>query len=170
MNKKAFTLTELIVVLSILFILVAIIVPSVTNLIQKGRDARRLADMNAVQVALEFYYEANGAYPPSDGQGCAPWDTPGDGDFIQPLKTGGYIPSNIRDPVTNNNCANYRYNRYAAGSGGCAAALGAFYVLGIVDMETSLGTYLDSPGFSCTTNWGLPSGHEWVTGRYEQIF
>jgi len=52
---------------------------------------------------------------------------------------------------------------YAAATYGCPAD---FYVLGILDMEKTSGTYKDSPGWTCgSRNWQTEM--EWVTGRYK---
>ncbi|MBI3619589.1 type II secretion system protein GspG [Candidatus Roizmanbacteria bacterium] len=40
--------------------------PNFLTSLQKGRDARRKADLHAVQSALELYYEDKKAYPSAD--------------------------------------------------------------------------------------------------------
>ena len=70
MSKRGFTLIELIVVIAIISLLSAIMVPSVQSILMKGRDARRKADLNAIQLALESHFDDNGFYPQS---GCG-WD------------------------------------------------------------------------------------------------
>lgn len=139
---------------------------SVNSARAKARDARRLADMRTMQTALEFYYDQNNRYPDSDNGGCGGWDTPGNGTFIAPLATTGFIPSHILDPGTNDSCGNCRYYRYPAAYSGCDGAKGAFYVLGVVDMETSGNPYPGSPGWNCPSrNW--QGEFEWVIGRFE---
>ena len=165
--RKGFTLIELLVVISIISLLSSVVLTSVNSARKKARDARRLADMKTMQTALEFYYDQNNQYPDSDLQGCGTWDTPGNGTFITSLVNAGFLPSHILDPLTNDNCGNYRYYRYSAGSASCDANRGAFYVLGVVDMETSNGIYPGNPGWSCPgRNW--TGEFEWVTGRFEK--
>jgi len=53
-KHKGFTLIELLVVISIIGILAAFIVASFTSAQAKGRDARRKADIDALQKALEL--------------------------------------------------------------------------------------------------------------------
>lgn len=54
LSKKGFTLIELLVVIAIIGILATIIVASFTSAQQRGRDARRKADLDAVKKALEL--------------------------------------------------------------------------------------------------------------------
>lgn len=61
--KRGFTLIELLVVIAIIGILSSIVLASLNSARQKGRDARRLADVKQIQLALELYYDANGQYP-----------------------------------------------------------------------------------------------------------
>jgi prepilin-type N-terminal cleavage/methylation domain-containing protein len=69
MRKNGFTFIELIVSISVLAILVAIVIFAVNPFVQfqKGRDARRKADLNQIQKALEQYYQDHQSYPPSSG-------------------------------------------------------------------------------------------------------
>ena len=62
MKKRGFTLIELLVVVSVIAILSAIGIAAYSGASKKSRDARRRADMKAIQSALEQYYEANYRY------------------------------------------------------------------------------------------------------------
>lgn len=61
--QRGFTLIELLVVIAIIGILASIVLASLDSARKKGRDARRIADLKQIQLALELYYDANGAYP-----------------------------------------------------------------------------------------------------------
>lgn len=62
--KKAFTLFELLVSISIIAILVAVASTSYGTAQKKARDSRRIEDMNTIQKAAEMYYGQNSyVYP-----------------------------------------------------------------------------------------------------------
>jgi len=63
MNKKGFTLIELLVVIIVLGVLAALISGNFFTSLKKGRDAKRKADLEQIQRALEMYYEDKKAYP-----------------------------------------------------------------------------------------------------------
>lgn len=56
---------ELLVVIAIVGIMSTIVTASLNSARSKARDARRLADIRAVQIALEMSYDKNGGYPAS---------------------------------------------------------------------------------------------------------
>ena len=166
-NQKGFTLIELLVVIAIIGLLASIVMVSLNSARGKARDTRRLGDMKSIQLALAMYYDKNGAYPVSDYQGCGGWDAPGDGDFIHYLVTDGELSADPKDPSSNYDCGNYCYYRYGAGDYGCDSARGAYFVLGVRDMETSGNPYPGSPGWSCPSrNW--QGEFDWVTGSFEK--
>lgn len=62
-TKKGFTLIELLVVIAIIGILSSVVLASLNTARQKSRDAKRVADIKQIQVALELYFDDNRAYP-----------------------------------------------------------------------------------------------------------
>lgn len=65
--KKAFSLFELLVSISIIAILTAVASMSYGETQKKARDSRRVEDMNNVQKAAEMYYsQHNYLYPSQD--------------------------------------------------------------------------------------------------------
>lgn len=67
--KSGFTLIELLVVIAIIGILASIVLGSLNSARQKARDARRVADIKSIQLALEFFYDTCGGYPVQDTAG-----------------------------------------------------------------------------------------------------
>ncbi|MDP3958451.1 MAG: type II secretion system protein [bacterium] len=62
-TKRGFTLIELLVVIAIIGILSSVVLASLNSARMKSRDARRVADLKQLQLALELYYDANRNYP-----------------------------------------------------------------------------------------------------------
>jgi len=63
--KKSFTLLELLIAIVILGVLSALISGNFITSLKKGKDARRKADLEQIQRALEMYYEDKRIYPNS---------------------------------------------------------------------------------------------------------
>jgi len=88
MKSKAFTLVELLVVISIIGTLTAIAIGSTTIAKAKARDTRRIGDMKEIQIGLALYYDVNKNYPTTIATGT-------------PLTSQKYLPSVPTDPLTN---------------------------------------------------------------------
>lgn len=178
-QKAGFTLIELLIVIAIIGLLATLSTISFGEAQKKARDSRRLSDMAQIRKALELYKNEYGYYPANTDNDASGWDVGylkngGDTDpFIEPLKTSGIMPIVGRDPIgsaTNTSpYYNYRYYRYAAGSSGCDATRGDFYVLGISYFETISGSlsvnHPSSPGWACPSrDWSLE--FQYVTGNF----
>jgi len=95
-SLTGFTLIELLVVISIIGLLASTVFASVNSARAKARDARRLADVKQIGLALELYYDATGSYPDetiADGS-LAGWEVSTRGNFMEYLQ-----PYLARSPV-----------------------------------------------------------------------
>jgi len=62
-NRKGFTLIELLVVIAIIGLLATIMTVALNSARAKARDAKRIADIEQMRVALENYFADHGEYP-----------------------------------------------------------------------------------------------------------
>lgn len=68
-RKRGFTLVELIVVIGIISLLTAVVTASLSGARAKSRDARRMADIGQLELALEVWRQVNGRYPEESSGG-----------------------------------------------------------------------------------------------------
>lgn len=68
MNKRAFTIVELIVVIAIMGILITLSVVNMRDSQINARDSERKADMEALALQLEIYYTSGSAASTSTGE------------------------------------------------------------------------------------------------------
>jgi type II secretion system protein G len=108
-NKRGFTLIELLVVIAIIGILSSIVLASLNSARKKGRDARRVADIKQIQLALELYYDANSNYPTS-------------AEYAADLVSDGFISSLPLDPLS---AISYAYEAIGSGTTCSSYHLGA---------------------------------------------
>ncbi len=107
-RKGGFTLIELLVVIAIIGILSSVVLASLNTARAKARDARRMADVKQVSLALELNRDAAGSYPDftiaapresscfTGGSGSVAvgqWDT-----ILAPIVSAGYLAGVPRDP------------------------------------------------------------------------
>ena len=65
MNKKSFTLVEIMIVVAIIALLAAIAIPNLTRTKVNANNATAQASLKSIAVALENYYSINNSYPAS---------------------------------------------------------------------------------------------------------
>jgi general secretion pathway protein G len=107
-RESGFTLAEIVAVIVILGLLSGVITPQIVKTIRKGRDVRRIADIDSLASALQAYYLDNAAYPTA-----AAW-TDSTGTFLEDLSSGNYITQTIEDPK-NDDIYRYAYKRDTSG-------------------------------------------------------
>ena len=63
MNKKGFTLIEIVVVMAIIAVLAALVTGAIVGARKQMRDTQRISDFRNLRIALEVYYGAHLRYP-----------------------------------------------------------------------------------------------------------
>jgi prepilin-type N-terminal cleavage/methylation domain-containing protein len=71
-NRKAFTMVELLTVVTIIALLLGILLPSISAIRTKARAIAQKAQFNTIEMALEAFKQAYGDYPPSDYDDAGP--------------------------------------------------------------------------------------------------
>lgn len=141
-HSLGFTLIELLVVIAIIGLLASVVMASLNTARAKGRDAKRLAEMNTLANALALYYDDHGYYPAvaESGDGSlAGWKVSYLPNFLAPLRP--YLPTVPVDPINSGPPSSmfnprpdgtffYMYYNYGSGTAyGCPWS-SAFSVIG----------------------------------------
>lgn len=117
--KKAFTLIEILVVVTIIGMLLSIAVATYSSLLKSSRDAKRKTDLEQIRSALEMYRSNNDSY--NSGATLLSADCPNA--VFNYLKTPvKYIESLPNDPKSSSNY----YYRCTVSADGSSYTLGAY--------------------------------------------
>ncbi|MCX6764571.1 MAG: DUF2341 domain-containing protein [Candidatus Nealsonbacteria bacterium] len=121
--KKAFTLPELLVVIAVVGIISGVAFAWVQGERAKGRDTKRVAEINTLRDALQLYKMDKGIYPTSTGEEA--WCSV-EGDNLKPgcdllEKLAPYLPQVPKDPlfgkIIGNKFFSYQYISTSSGAG-----------------------------------------------------
>ncbi|MFH0773336.1 MAG: type II secretion system protein [bacterium] len=98
--KKAFSLVEILVVVTIIAFLASIAAVSYSRFVKQSRDARRKTDIEQIRAAIEIYRNFNGVYP-------TPGMTFGTGTIVD--STATYMSKIPADPMSTSPSGNTYY-------------------------------------------------------------
>jgi prepilin-type N-terminal cleavage/methylation domain-containing protein len=153
--KKGFTLSEILLVVTILAILVVFALLNFQKQTVRGYDVKRKSDLATLKVVFEDYYNDHDCYPTKaiwDAYNCT---TKANGEFLAPYLNGKPIPC---DPQTNE-----RY-LYIEGITDACSGYKLFAALGItVDIDITAAGCDPDPFKGCgyeptTHNYGISMG------------
>ena len=82
MKKKGFTMLEILVVVGIIAILVGIALPRFRNTLQRTKEARTEADLEAIKTAAVMYHYDSGEWPDPANSGDELIATTGNGPYL----------------------------------------------------------------------------------------
>lgn len=115
--KQAFTLIELLIVITIIGILAVYLVPRIVGVPAKGRDAARVQALNQISTALESYKSEHGKYPTPTGSATGVCAT--DANLVATSKAlGGKVPTDPQPGRKVAPCATdgaFLYKTFASG-------------------------------------------------------
>lgn len=149
-HQKGFTLIELLVVVAIIGLLTSIVSFALNNARSKGRDARRLTDMQQVKSGLDIYYSNGTGYAPT-----ADWNTAQSS--LGQLSCASTPTLRVPQDPLNQPSTGYVYTYTAGGNSysGCGGTVhGNYKVQFQTEGETTIGPagiyYLSPTGISTT--------------------
>lgn len=116
-KNTGFTIVELLIVIAVIAILAAITIVSYNSVQRRGQDVRRVSDVTTLRDAISIWSLKTQTMPENSGSG---YNANGFGwvssnsyplSLENMLIEGGYIPGEIRDPVTPLGNGSYMFYR-----------------------------------------------------------
>lgn len=90
-KQHGLTLIEVVIVVGVLVLLALLFSFSLSASQNQIRDAKRASDLNAIQTAAEFYFNANGYYPAPIAEAGNPWGNLDE--LLSPYMPDGVMPT-----------------------------------------------------------------------------
>ncbi len=169
-REVGFTIIELAVVIAVVAILAVITTVAYSGSQGRARDSARQTSLKEIRSALEAYRAENGNYPNEGVASGWEYSYTDPTNFLSALKPYmGVVPL---DPI--NDTANYfYYHRYEAGTSSwgvtCPSARGAYYVLGVVGLDTVTGTSISST-WNCENGSAVPTNTSWIPSSTRAVW
>lgn len=98
MKQRGFTLIEILVVVMILGLLISLAAPRIMGRTDEARTVKAMADMRAIEEALNLYRLDSGVYPTTDQGLSALVEQPTTGDPPRNWREDGYLERMPLDP------------------------------------------------------------------------
>jgi general secretion pathway protein G len=98
MRRSGFTLLEMMVVLVILTLVATLVAPKILGRTEQARRTKAIADMKAIEQALNLYVMDSGRYPTTEQGLEALVRQPGDGPVPRSWNPDGYLQRVPSDP------------------------------------------------------------------------
>ncbi|ARN56505.1 type II secretion system protein [Sedimentisphaera salicampi] len=113
--SKAFTMIELLVVISIIALLISILLPALSLVREKASVARVNAELRQIGICIEMYTEDNGGKHPPTREDCSVrWHDHQlppelvEGGYLSPPEEKSGMSAGIEDPYNKGNTYKYR--------------------------------------------------------------
>ena len=144
-TRKAFSLIELLIVITIIGILAVAFLPSITTGPSRARDTQRVADISDIALALELYFQDTGAYPVNAG-GLDDADSASAAVLIASYFDNGAVPTDPQSDMVEYGDPGFYYYEGTASN---------YVLLAAVENSKAAEEYCDMPTtitlpFSCT--------------------
>ena len=162
MKQKGFTLIELLVVISIIGLLASVVLVALNSSRSKGRDAKRVADVHQISIALEEYIQDNpsGLYPQAGGSGvfdsrpfvASPNDWNTFKNYLVPIYMSKLPTPPLNGKGYGSMCSNCDEYRYVANPSGTAFSICTYLENSApVGTQNVIGSNIFGP-FYCVSN------------------
>ena len=147
-ESAGFTLTDGVLVFSVVSILLSALVPGLSRTTASERDQERLQHMETISDALEAYRADMEHYPAARPEPwLGGWEASHSTSFLNRLVETGYLPEVLADPL-NDDAHHYRYVVHQDGNYGCTGER-EFFVLGFRAFETRPMLPAEERDFDC---------------------
>ena len=173
-NRRGFTILELLIVIVVIVILAAISVVAYTGIQARANDAKRASDIRQVAKLIEIYHAENGVYPSTGGLNVAFADS--NCTNANPNKSDNWVPGFSVVLPQSFGPRESGYGCYIYASNGTQYILSAWRALE-TGPQTSLmyrrfgfreSSWSHQDGYHCNTNSGLLA--YWDDGHYKQSY
>jgi prepilin-type N-terminal cleavage/methylation domain-containing protein len=164
MNRRGFTIIELLIVIVVIGVLAAITIVAFNGIQNRARDTQRLSDVKAIVKALESYKAIHNVYPAAT-PGC--WENSNVANFMEYMTADYGLAKAPLDPM-NSGTYYYSYCRYSPGTNGCDA--GRFFVVVTIKRFENAANNTSPSNWICSgRNWNVDNSNEfaWSWGSYE---